>query len=91
MNAPLLPLLVRQLEKQVTMQIVVDKQYADLLRRTVILTVGEHVRSIAAQPVPHSNAMRFWFSLASGSMIDDVMTAVMHALPEAEFGRYAEC
>lgn len=88
MNAPCLPILARQLDKKIMIQIVVDERYADLLRRTIFGACGEGISFVTAQPVPNSHATRFWFNLSSDHAIEIVMNAVMGNLPEAEFGQF---
>jgi hypothetical protein len=89
MNAPCLPILTRQIDQKIMIQIVVDERYTDLLRRTIICSCGDDISFVTAQPVPNSRAVRFWFNLSSCALVDTVMNAVMGALPEAEFGRYS--
>jgi hypothetical protein len=78
-----------QPDKKMLIQIVVDEQYSDLLRRTIFCACGENISFLTAQPVPHSHDMRFWFTTTSSKVVDAFMSAIMHALPQAEFGRYS--
>ena len=78
-----------QPDKKMLIQIVVDERYSDLLRRTIFCTCGESISFLTAQAVPHSHDVRFWFTTTSNGVVDAFMSAIMKALPQAEFGRYS--
>ncbi|MFC7287377.1 hypothetical protein ACFQPC_04930 [Herminiimonas glaciei] len=56
------------------------------LRHLVMRTCGEWIVFMRTQPIAHANKMKVWLCL-SNSATELVMTAVMRALPSAEFGK----
>lgn len=70
------------------MHIMIDADYVTQLRYLVMGTCGELVTFIRIQPVKHATKMKVWLCLGKPA-VDLIMDAVMHSLPNAEFGRIA--
>ena len=91
MNAPqafnVKPYLNKKIEKKVIIRVVVDEQYAELLRRTVISTFGNCIDFIKVQPLAHTHSVKMWFDVTL-SVVERVMNTIMRILPAAEFGPY---
>lgn len=56
------------------------------LRHLVMRTCGEWIVFMRTQPIAHASKMKVWLCL-SNPATELVMTAVMRALPSAEFGK----
>ena len=79
MNAPqafnVKPYLDKKIEKKVIIRVVVDEQYAELLRRTVISTFGNCIDFIKVQPLAHTHSVKMWFDVTL-SVVERVMNTI---------------
>jgi hypothetical protein len=69
-----------------TMHIMIDADSVTMLRHIVIETFGEMVEFIRIQATNHAKKMKVYLCLTA-PIAGRVMETIMHALPNAEFGR----
>lgn len=71
----------------VTMHITIDAANVTPLRQLAVTICGDSLSSIRVQPIAQSRRMNVWLCLKTDAL-DTVMTAIMRALPCAQFGHF---
>ena len=71
------------------MQLTVETASVTALRQTVTRVCGDTLEFMRIEACQHGERMKVWLCV-SEPMVAEVMAAVMHALPGAEFGRFAQ-
>jgi len=68
------------------MQLTVDTASLTTLRQTVALVCGDALEFMRIEACEHGARMKVWLCVAE-TLVEQIMEAVMHRLPAAEFGR----
>lgn len=70
------PYLNKKIEKKMIIRVIVDEQYAELLKRTVINTFGSCIDFIKVQPLAYTHSVKMWFDVTL-SVMERVMNTIM--------------
>jgi hypothetical protein len=76
----------RTLPNDFIMRITVDASAVTELRHIILGTCGDLVLYMRVKPVDHATKMKVWLCLSKSS-IDTMISNIMRALPQAEFGK----
>lgn len=76
----------KSLPNDFIMRITVDATSVTELRHLILGTCGDLVLYMRVKPVDHATKMKVWLCLSKSS-IDTMISNIMHALPQAEFGK----
>lgn len=68
------------------MRITVDSASITELRHLILKSCGELVLFMRVKPVDHASKMKVWLCLSKSS-VDTIISHIMRALPQAEFGK----
>ncbi|MFZ6871572.1 hypothetical protein ACO0LF_05815 [Undibacterium sp. Di27W] len=68
------------------MRITVDAASITELRHLILKSCGELVLFMRVKPIDHASKMKVWLCLSKSS-VDTIISHIMRALPQAEFGK----
>lgn len=68
------------------MRITVDSASITELRHLILKSCGDLVLFMRVKPVDHASKMKVWLCLSKSS-VDTIISHIMRALPQAEFGK----
>ncbi|MES2038127.1 MAG: hypothetical protein V4495_09825 [Pseudomonadota bacterium] len=68
------------------MRITVDSASITELRHLILKSCGDLVLFMRVKPIDHASKMKVWLCLSKSS-VDTIISHIMRALPQAEFGK----